>query len=173
MKPHPAVHGFSFVELVLVISVLAMLSGVVVPRVSNHLQQSRDVERLQDVRRIRAAIEQFHMDRGRYPQADANPEYGNWDVSFDGGFVTELVETGYLDGTVADPVNDVTYHYRYYVYDQDAHGCEGEGGFYVLGVKNFENRDFEARNRGFFQCANRDWGDEFAYVTGGGASWRQ
>ena len=72
-----------------------------------------------------------------------------------------------------DPVNDGTYHYRYYVYAEGSHGCQGEGTFFVLGIRNFENAAFGRRHRGFFRCANRDWNDDFAYVVGGGASWTE
>lgn len=165
--------AFSLVELVLVLSVFALLSGVVVPRVTDHMRSARDADRLQDLRRLRAAIEQFRMDRGVYPTADTNPEFGNWDVSHDGSFIRELVEEGYLDETVSDPVDDGTYHYRYYVYAEGSYGCEGDGPFFVLGLRNFESEGFETKSRGFFRCATRDWGDEFAYVTGGGASWTE
>jgi len=29
------------------------------------------------------------------------------------------------------------------------------------------------QNKGFFKCAGRNWGNEFAYVTGGGATFRE
>jgi hypothetical protein len=40
----------------------------------------------------------------------------------------------------------------------------------VLGIRAFESKEFGAKNKGFFQCAGRDWNSEFAFVTGGGAS---
>lgn len=172
MTRHPDSRGFSLVELLLVLSVLALLSGIVVPRVTDNLRASRDARRLEDVKELRLAIEQYKADRGVYPQADTNPEYGNWDVSHDGGFIPELVRAGYLRHPIVDPINDNAFHYRYYVYEGGSYGCDG-GPFYVLGVKAFESAAFEARNRGFFRCADRDWGEEFAFVTGGGASWSE
>jgi hypothetical protein len=80
-----------------------------------------------------------------------------------------LVEQGYLDEDAADPINDATFHYRYYVYAQGSYGCPGNGDFYVLGVRSFESAEFASANKGFFRCAGRDWSEEFAYVTGGGA----
>lgn len=166
-------HAFTLVELVVVVSLLAILSGVLVPRVTNHMKAARDARRLADMKTLRNAVEQFHSDRGDYPAPNANSSFGGWDGSHDGDFIRVLVDEGYLEEELLDPINDATYHYRYYVYAQGAYGCKGAGKYYVLGVRNFENPDFAARNRGFFQCASRDWGDEFAYVTGGGASFAQ
>ena len=165
--------GFTLIELVVVISILAILSGILVPRVTDHMRASRDARRLADAKTIRNAIEQYYMDKGEYPQADANSSYGGWDVSHDGGFISALQEEGYLDDESLDPVNDSTYHYRYYVYAKGSYGCQGSGSFYVLGVRNFESAEFGQKNRGFFECSGRNWGDEFAYVTGGGASFKQ
>ena len=165
--------GFTLVELVVVISILAILSGVLVPRVSKHIQSSRDARRLADVKTIRNAVEQYYMDKGAYPAADRNSSYGGWDVSHDGDFITTLRNDGYLEEMPEDPINDEGFHYRYYVYDQGTYGCKGTTRFYVLGIKAFENASFAAKNKGFFKCANRDWSTEFAYVTGGGASYSE
>lgn len=165
--------GFTLIELVVVISVLALLSGVLVPRVTGHMQASRDARRLADAKTIRNAIEQFYMDRGEYPRANMNSYFGGWDVSNDDDFIKDLVTHGYLDEPVVDPINDATYHYRYYVYAQGAYGCGGEGKFYVLGIRNFENASFAARHKGFFQCDERNWGQEFAYVLGNGATYER
>jgi type II secretion system protein G len=165
--------GFTLIELVVVISILAILSGVLVPRVSNHMRASRDARRLSDIKAVRNAIEQYYMDKGEYPRANANSAYGGWDVSFDGDFIAVLIENGYLSDAPTDPIDDPTFHYRYYVYSHGSYGCNGQGKFFVLGVRNFESSEFAKKNRGFFRCAGRNWGTEFAYVTGGGATFKE
>jgi len=165
--------GFTLIELVVVVSILAILSGVMVPRVTNHMKSSRDARRLADIKTLRTAVEQYYMDRGEYPAANTNSSFGGWDVSNDGNFIEALKQEGYLEGKNLDPVNDSTYHYRYYVYNEGAYGCTGKGPFYVLGVKNFESHAFARRNKGFFKCSGRNWSEEFAYVTGGGASFER
>jgi type II secretion system protein G len=164
--------GFTLIELVVVVAILAILAGVIVPRVSGNMAYSRDTRRLADVRRVRQAIEQYHADKGEYPAPRTNAAFGGWDVSHDEGFIDVLQEAGYLDEAAVDPVNDVTYHYRYYVYANGSYGCAGEGPYYVLGIRNFESPEFAAKNVGFFQCASRNWCAEFAYVTGGGATFQ-
>ncbi len=167
MKTPHGRHGFTWIELIVLLSILAILSGVLVPRVKNHMDASDDARRLADIKRVRNAIEQYFLDKGEYPTASTNSLSG-WDVSHDGDFIPELGEAGYLDEDAADPENDESYHYRYYVYEHGAYGCAGETPFYVLGIRNFESADFAAKNKGSFACAERDWGREFAYVTGGG-----
>ena len=162
--------GFTLIELVVVISILAILSGVLVPRVTNHLKSARDARRLADIKAVRSAIEQYYMDKGSYPAANANSSYGGWDVSSDGDFIRVLRDQGYLDEDAVDPINDATFHYRYYVYAKGSYGCAGSTDFYVLGIRNFESVDFAAKNKGYFACTGRDWNGEFACVTGGGAN---
>lgn len=162
--------GFTLIELVVVISILAILSGVLVPRVTNHLKSARDARRLADIKAVRAAIEQYYQDKGSYPAANANSSYGGWDVSSDGDFIRVLRDQGYLEEDAADPINDATFHYRYYVYAKGSYGCVGNADFYVLGIRSFESDEFATKNKGYFQCTGRNWNDEFAYVTGGGAS---
>ena len=169
---HLKKRGFTIIELVVVLSILAILSGVLVPRMKNYMRAEKDAKRLADIKRIRNAVEQYHMDRGEYPAPNPNSNFGGWEVSSDGTFLRELVDTGYLDESLTDPVNDSTYHYRYFVYEAGSYSCQGGSKYYVLGVRNFESSDFAKRNKGFFKCAGRNWGNEFAYVTGGGATYK-
>ena len=172
MKHHAKQSGFTMMELVVVISILAILAGALIPRVANRMASARDARRLADIHAVRDAIDQFYLDHGRWPTHEQNAAYGGWDVSQDKNFIPELVEKGYLADVPHDPVDDDTYHYRYYVFDKGAYGCKGETPFFVLGIKGFETTDAAEKNQGFFKCAERNWGDEFAYVTGGGASYR-
>jgi general secretion pathway protein G len=162
--------GFTLTHLVAVLLILAVLVGALAPRVSEQRAGARDVRRLQDLETVRDAITRFHAELGYWPAPDRNGAFGGWDVSHDGDMIPELVESGYLREAPRDPVDDDTYHYRYYVYEPGSFGCVSDGAFYVLGVKNFETGDFAEKNRGWFRCEERDWGDELAYVTGGGAS---
>lgn len=168
----PSKRAFTLIELVIVLSILAILAGILVPRVASHMQTARDARRLADIKTIRNAIDQFYLDRGAYPAPVGNNGYGGWDVSHDGNFITELRNHGYLEDFPTDPINDSTYHYRYYVYSAGSHGCVGGTPFYVLGIRNFETTEYATQHRGFFRCNNRNWGSEFAYVTGGGATFR-
>lgn len=170
---HSLKKGFTLMELIVVIAILSILAGVLAPRVSNHLASARDARRLADIKTVRLAIEQYYADKGKYPPPNKNQNYGGWDVSHDGNFIRVLRNEGYLDQDVEDPINDETYHYRYYVYPKGSYGCFGSTPFYVLGILHFETPEFAAKNKGFFRCKDRNWGSEFDYVTGGGASYKK
>lgn len=164
--------AFTVIELVVVLAILAILAGVVTPRMSRRIAAARDARRLQDVLLVRDAIEQYFLDTGAYPAATGTAGNSGWDASHDGDFIGVLVRSGHLARPPADPINDATYHYRYHVYAPGSYACVGPTSFYVLGIRQFETSDFAARNQGYFQCSGRNWNSEFAYVTGGGASYQ-
>jgi len=162
--------AFTLLELVIVVSIIAILAGAVAPSMTRRLAQARDARRLSDMHKVQEAIEQFRADKGRWPKPDSNPAYSGWDVSHDGDFISELQRSGYIMDKIADPLNNDLNHYRYYVYNQGSYGCAGYSSFYVLGIRAFETKSFKTSNTGFFACSGRNWSDEFDYVTGGGAT---
>lgn len=169
-RPRHARLGFSLLELVITVSIISILAGSVAPSLSRRLSKSRDAQRMADLRTIQEAIELFHVDRGRWPVADGNAAYGNWDVSHDGGFIAELQQAGFMLDDVGDPLDSDLHRYRYKVFPQGSFGCKGFESFYVLGIREFESDAYADANSGFFACDGRDFGDEFDFVTGGGAT---
>lgn len=160
--------GFSLIELVVVVLIMTVLAGVVVPRVMERQMLARDARRLADIKGLQEAIEQYFLDTGQFPAADTT----GWNRSTDAGFISVLVDEGYIREPVRDPLNDNTYQYRYRTYAAGQFGCVGTTRYYVLGIRNFENADFAAEHVGYFKCATQDFGTLFDYVTGGGASFQ-
>ena len=165
MQDHTHRAGFTWTELSVVVLLLAILAGALTPRVTDRLAVARDARRLDQILEIRDAIEQYRLDTGAYPARAGN---GGWNRSDEDALLPVLVEGGYLDTPPRDPLNDSTYHYRYYVFENGAEGCVGPGEFYVLGIRSFETAEFQGRHPSEFECATRDWSAEFAWVTGGG-----
>ncbi len=93
LPPQPrarAAHrGFTLIELVVVMSVIALLLTLAVPRYFNALDNSRINVQRQNLATLRDAIDKFFGDQGRYP-----------------GALTELVEKRYLRALPVDPVSE-------------------------------------------------------------------
>lgn len=161
--------AFTLLELVLAISILSMLGAVVTPGVRNHLARARDARRLSDMKAVQEAIDRYYEDNHAYPPI-GSAGAGGWDVSSDADFIPALVRGGYLHAHAADPLNTSASCYYYFVYPAGSYGCVSDGSFYVLALTAWETTAFASQHGGYFQCSGRNWNSEFAYVTGGGAS---
>jgi general secretion pathway protein G len=89
--------GFTFVELLVVITIIAVLTGAAVVSFTNTSKRSRDTRRKLDVENIRSALELCRTEEGSYPLSI----YSN---------ITCGTET-YLGGTPKDPKTDSVYDY--------------------------------------------------------------
>ena len=163
-RPSARQAGFTLLELVVVVAILSVLAGVLVPVVGQRLQRSRDARRMQDLKLIVRAVEDYLYDTGELPEHDPEVGSGGWDTTTDGLFLSRLVEEGYLRETLRDPVNDESHHYRYHRYPAGQDGFPAD--FYVVGILNFETDLFEGQ-KGSWKGRRRDWSKEFAYVAGG------
>jgi general secretion pathway protein G len=81
--------GFTLVELMVVMAIVALLLALALPRYFNHLESSRETILKQDLAVMRDAIDKFHGDRGRYPNS-----------------LDELVSERYLRALPIDPITD-------------------------------------------------------------------
>ena len=85
----PAGEGFTVIELLVVLTVVALLSAVAAPRYVQHVDRAREVALRESLARMRQAIDHFHADQARYPEA-----------------IAELVASGYLRAVPVDPVTE-------------------------------------------------------------------
>ncbi len=81
--------GFTLVELMVVMAVIALLMALALPRYFNHLESSRETILKQDLAVMRDAIDKYHADRGRYPNS-----------------LDELVSERYLRALPVDPITE-------------------------------------------------------------------
>jgi general secretion pathway protein G len=95
-------NGFSFIEILVVTTIIAVLTAVGVAnyRVAN--QKSRDGKRKGDLEQIRAALELYRTDQKAYPTI------GEWPGS---GGTLLFGEVIYMNDIPDDPVNDYSYVY--------------------------------------------------------------
>jgi general secretion pathway protein G len=79
--------GFTIVELLVVLSVIALLLSVITPRYLNKIEEGKEIALKQNLAVIRRGIDQYYSDQGTYP-----------------GQLNELVEKRYLRNIPDDPI---------------------------------------------------------------------
>jgi general secretion pathway protein G len=81
--------GFTLMELLIVMSLIVLLSSIGLMGYRTSVQRGREAVLKEDLFRMRDAIDQFYVDKGKYPV----------DLS-------ELVGSGYLRGVPVDPMTN-------------------------------------------------------------------
>lgn len=61
--------GFTLIELIVVMAIVALLASIAAPRYFNSLQKSKETALLQSLTTMRDAIDQFAVDKRRYPES--------------------------------------------------------------------------------------------------------
>lgn len=90
--------GFTLIEILVVITILAILGALVVPKIMNRPNEARVVAARQDIRSIVQAMKLYKLDNGRYPSTEqglkalvekpnAAPVPNNWKT---GGYLEKL-----------------------------------------------------------------------------------
>jgi general secretion pathway protein G len=94
-------HGFTLIEVMVVVVILGILAAILVPKVMDRPDQARKTKARQDVRALEASLNLYKLDNYVYPTTDqgleallekpSSPEPANWK------------EGGYLDRLPLDP----------------------------------------------------------------------
>ncbi|MDQ1919528.1 MULTISPECIES: type II secretion system protein [Massilia] len=88
-KPGRTARGFTLIELLVVLGIIALLLTLAVPRFFPSIDSTKDTILADNLRNVRAVIDQFYADTGRYPDS-----------------LEQLVEKKYLRSIPVDPVAD-------------------------------------------------------------------
>lgn len=94
--------GFTLIEILVVVSILAILGALVVPKIMDRPNKARVVAAKQDIQAIVAALKLYKLDNGRFPTNEQglkaliekpgnDPVPNNWKTG------------GYLEKTPKDP----------------------------------------------------------------------
>lgn len=62
--------GFTLIEILVVIAVLAMLAALVAPNVFQHVGTAKDATARSQIELLGAALDAYRLDNGRYPTTD-------------------------------------------------------------------------------------------------------
>ena len=95
-------HGFTLIEIMVVITILGVLAALIVPRVVGRTDDAKIAAAKQDIASIMQALKLYRLDNGRYPSTDqglqalitrptTEPMPSNWK------------QGGYLERLAADP----------------------------------------------------------------------
>ncbi|MBU1000527.1 type II secretion system GspH family protein [Patescibacteria group bacterium] len=107
-------HGFTLVELLITVSIIAILASIGISVYSSLQKNARDGKRQADLRSIQSALEQYYSDQGFYPAETPNPFIpgnpldgctGNSDT------VSCSSEKVYLNTIPDDPDSSKNYYY--------------------------------------------------------------
>lgn len=69
-KNHRGKRGFTLVELIVVMLILAILAALIVPRVVGRTSDAKRSKAATDIARLSDLIQQFRLDVGRYPTTE-------------------------------------------------------------------------------------------------------
>ncbi|MGO9546071.1 MAG: type II secretion system protein [Rhodomicrobium sp.] len=81
-------HGFTLIEMVIVLAIIGILASIVAPLIMSALTRAREATLQQDLKVMRKLIDDYYGDKGVFPPS-----------------LQALAEKGYLRTIPADPVN--------------------------------------------------------------------
>ncbi len=62
--------GFTFIELMVVVAILAILMAIVAPRFMGRTEEAKRTATLVEIRNIELALQLYNLDNGTYPSTD-------------------------------------------------------------------------------------------------------
>jgi len=118
--------SFTLIELLVVIFIIGVLAALITSNVSRSRMKGRDARRKADLNAIKAAVEEYAMEKGSLPGQDQSPQVcqysaGGWCFS-DGPWPSSLQTAlqPYLYPLPKDPINArPTGHYYMYRYAEN------------------------------------------------------
>lgn len=81
--------GFTLIEMLIVMAMVALLLTIALPRYFGSLEKSKDVALQENLNVVRVTLDKFYADKGRYPDT-----------------LDELVEQKYLRAVPIDPITE-------------------------------------------------------------------
>lgn len=143
-------NGFTIVELLIVIIVIAILAAISVVAYRGIQERARDAQRAQDIKTITQALEAYYLDNGMYPYGSCTTNCAinnGWSTTNDGSWtnLANALVPEYLSSLPSDPAPSTgsplsgdRYGYAYYA-NQSTYCGAGMGQMYII-VYRFESQ---------------------------------
>ena len=111
--------GFTLVELLIVIIIIAVLSAIAIPKAAKAIQRNRFATHHEQVRLYHEAISRFHTDTGAFPRSLEDlclpitdpPVQGLNKNGLSKVIKAHAYQGPYLDGEMVDPFQSLPYVY--------------------------------------------------------------
>lgn len=120
MQTLPSKRGFTLIEILVAISIIAVLSVVVFASLEESRKKARDTERISELQELAAAISVYGASYGAYPNS-----------------LNDLVTAGLFTTVPEDPINEDSYVYTY----QNNNNC-----FSLSGTREMNEEPLEVGN---------------------------
>ena len=105
--------GFTLIELIVVLSLVVILASIGLMAYTSSVQRGREAVLREDLYRMRDAIDQFYVDKGKYPVE-----------------LSELVSGGYLRAIPVDPITGSADSWQLVPAEPDPNNPSAELGIY-------------------------------------------
>ena len=86
---HRAARGFTLMELLIVMAIIAVLAAIAAPRYAIMVRRAREAVLKEDLQTMRQAIDSYTVDKEKAPQS-----------------LDDLVQSGYLKSIPVDPITN-------------------------------------------------------------------
>lgn len=168
--------GFTLVELMISISIIAVLSSIGLVLYKNSQITARDGKRKQDLKALSVAVELFYQDNKRYPcsgnghQTLLTSGNGSFtDSSFCPGGSNTSISPTYINQIPKDPLSTGSYVYTYWSSSNTwgTQACSTKDAILIAHLENTNDKDRAGNNSTWTVCGNLNvsttWGTD-AYV---------
>ncbi len=164
--------GFTMIELMISITILAIISSIGFVTYSNAQATARDGKRKQDLRAISSALELFYQANKRYPCTGSYVVNGlaGWQFSNTSEWLSDKYTalqnctttpgtkfgSTYINILPVDPVNNNTYSYQYFSYGgiwgQGTSTCQPHQYYLLMAPLENQNDKDRFANKPFGAC---------------------
>ncbi|MFH0818572.1 MAG: type II secretion system protein [Patescibacteria group bacterium] len=145
-------NGFTIIELLIVVSIIALLITLSIVEYSSYTVKARDAQRLSSVEAIQNALALYYQDNGKYPASDLSgtysSNYGTWsDLTNPISLASKLYP--YIELLPVDPINKLVGSINYLLYYDANSGDDFQTYGLMVAMESPSNYHYASDDLGF------------------------